>query len=80
MAVIRHQCAGLGASFEEAQRRSYAAMKVLNSGTHFREGVDSFMAKRPPSFAPLADDLDPEKITGSPMPGARMALAELRQH
>lgn len=37
MAVIRHQVlAGLDASFEEAQRRSYAAMKVLNSGTHFR--------------------------------------------
>lgn len=78
MAVIRHQVlADLDASFEEAFRRSYAAMEVLNKGADFREGVDSFLEKRPPSFAPLADDVDPERITGAEMPGARMALEEL---
>jgi len=79
MAVIRHQVlADLDASFEDACRRSYAVMEVLNSGADFREGVDSFVQKRPPAFGPLPDDLDPEKITGVLMPGARMALTELR--
>ena len=79
MAVIRHQVlADLDASFEDACRRSYAVMEVLNSGADFREGVDSFVQKRPAAFRPLADDLDPEKITGAAMPGARMALTELR--
>jgi hypothetical protein len=79
MAVIRHQVlADLDASFEDACRRSYAVMEVLNSGADFREGVDSFVQKRPPAFRPLADDLDPEKITGILVPGARMAVTELR--
>jgi hypothetical protein len=71
--------ADLDASFEEASRRSYAVMEVLNSGADFREGVDSFVQKRPPAFRPLADDLDPEKITGVLTPGARMTVTELRQ-
>lgn len=80
MAVIRHQVlADLDAPFEEAYRRSYAAMEVLNSGPDFREGVDSFLSKRPPAFRPLPDDLDPEKITGTLTPGARMTVTELRQ-
>ena len=80
MAVIRHQVlADLDASFEEASRRSYAVMEVLNAGPDFREGVDSFVQKRPPAFPPLADDLDPEKITGVLTPGARMTTVELRQ-
>ncbi len=79
MAVIRHQVlADLDASFEDACRRSYAVMEVLNSGADFREGVDSFVQKRPPAFRPLADDLDPEKITGVLVPGARMDVTELR--
>ena len=69
----------LDASFEEACRRSYAVMEVLNSGPDFREGVDSFAQKRPPAFRPLPDDLDPEKITGVLTPGARMVVAELQQ-
>jgi enoyl-CoA hydratase/carnithine racemase len=80
MAAIRHQVlADLDAPFEEASRRSYAVMEVLNSGPDFREGVDSFVQKRPPVFRPLADDFDPEKITGVLTPGARMGVAELRQ-
>jgi enoyl-CoA hydratase/carnithine racemase len=80
MAVIRHQVlADLDASMEEAYRRSYAAMEVLNSGTDFGEGVESFVQKRPPAFRPLPDDLDPEKITGTLTPGARMTATELRQ-
>jgi enoyl-CoA hydratase/carnithine racemase len=79
MAVIRHQVlADLDASFEDACRRSYAVMEVLNSGADFREGVDSFVQKRPPAFRPLAGDLDPEKITGVLVPGARMDVTELR--
>jgi enoyl-CoA hydratase/carnithine racemase len=78
MATIRHQVlADLDASFEEACRRSYAVMQVLNSGPDFREGVDSFVQKRPPAFPPLADDLDPEKITRVATPGARMTAADL---
>jgi enoyl-CoA hydratase/carnithine racemase len=78
MALIRHQVlADLGESFEEACRRSYAVMDVLNSGPDFREGVDSFAQKRPPSFPPLAAELDPEKITGVQTPGARMTTREL---
>ena len=80
MAAIRHQVlADLDASFEEACRRSYAVMEVLNSGPDFAEGVDSFVQKRPPAFRPLADDFEPEKITGVPTPGARMTAAELLQ-
>ena len=54
-------------------------MEVLNSGPDFREGVDSFVQKRPPAFRPLAGDFDPEKITGAPVPGARMTSTELLQ-
>ena len=80
MAAIRHQVlADLDASFEEACRRSYAVMEVLNSGADFTEGVDSFVQKRPPVFRPLADDFDPEKITGVRVPGARMDHRELLQ-
>jgi enoyl-CoA hydratase/carnithine racemase len=80
MAAIRHQViADLDAGFEEAYRRSYAVMEVLNSGPDFREGVDSFVQKRPPAFGPLPDDFDPEKIIGAPAPGARMTTAELSQ-
>jgi enoyl-CoA hydratase/carnithine racemase len=80
MAAIRHQViADLDAGFEEASRRSYAVMEVLNSGPDFREGVDSFVQKRPPAFGPLLDDFDPEKITGAPAPGARMTTTELSQ-
>jgi len=80
MAAIRHQVlADLDASFEDACRRSYAVMEVLNSGPDFREGVDSFVQKRPPAFRPLPDDLDPEKITGVLTPGARMTVTELRE-
>jgi enoyl-CoA hydratase/carnithine racemase len=80
MAAIRHQVlADLDAPFEEASRRSYAVMEVLNSGPDFREGVDSFVQKRPPAFPPLPGDFDPEKITGVLMPGARMTVRELRQ-
>ena len=51
MAVIRHQVlADLDASFEEACRRSYAVMEVLNSGADIAEGVASFVQKRPPAF------------------------------
>jgi enoyl-CoA hydratase/carnithine racemase len=80
MAVIRHQVlTDLDVPFEEACRRSYAVMEVLNNSEDFREGVDSFVQKRPPAFRPLPDDLDPEKITGVLTPGARMTVGELRQ-
>jgi hypothetical protein len=52
-------------------------MEVLNSGPDLREGVDSFVQKRPPAFRPLPGDFDPEKITGTRTPGARMTTREL---
>jgi hypothetical protein len=79
MAAIRHQVlADLDASFEEACRRSYAVMEVLNSGPDLREGVDSFAQKRPPAFRPLAEDFDPETITRTRTPGARLTAKDLR--
>jgi enoyl-CoA hydratase/carnithine racemase len=78
MAAIKYQVlADLDASFEQACRRSYALMEVLNSGQDFREGVDSFVHKRPAAFLPLPAGFDPEKITGTRTPGARMTARDL---
>jgi enoyl-CoA hydratase/carnithine racemase len=49
-------------------RRSYRAMAVAVAGTDFREGIDSFVQKRPAAFASLPDDLDPGAVLGAPLP------------
>ena len=69
MALIKHQVlTDLDASYEEAMRRAYRAMAALAQGPDFREGIDSFIQKRPPNFPPLPADLNPPAITGTPAP------------
>ncbi|HEY6491975.1 MAG TPA: enoyl-CoA hydratase-related protein [Trebonia sp.] len=69
MALIKHQVlTDLDASYEQAMRRAYRAMAVLAAGPDFREGIDSFIQKRPPKFLPLPADLDPAAITGTGIP------------
>jgi enoyl-CoA hydratase/carnithine racemase len=66
MALIKHQVlTDLDASYEQAMRRAYQAMGVLAAGPDFREGIDSFIAKRPPKFPPLPVDLRPADVTGA---------------
>ena len=66
MALIKHQVlTDLDASYEEASRRAYRAMAVLAQGPDFREGIDSFIQKRPPTFPPLPADLNPSDVTGA---------------
>jgi enoyl-CoA hydratase/carnithine racemase len=69
MALIKHQVlTDLDATCDEAMRRAYRAMSVMAEGRDFREGIDSFLQKRPPRFPALADDLRPAAITGAEMP------------
>jgi enoyl-CoA hydratase/carnithine racemase len=69
MAIIKHQVlTDLDASYEQAMRRAYRAMAALAQGPDFREGIDSFIQKRPANFPPLPADLDPPAITGTPTP------------
>jgi enoyl-CoA hydratase/carnithine racemase len=69
MALIKHQVlTDLDATYEQAMRRAYKAMAVLAVGPDFREGMDSFLQKRPPKFPPLPGDLRPADVTGAAMP------------
>ena len=66
MALIKHQVlTDLDATHEQAMRRAYRAMAVLAQGPDFREGVDSFIQKRPPKFPSLPAGLNPADITGA---------------
>jgi len=69
LALIRHQLhADLRHDFADALGAAYRAMDVAASGPDFREGMDSFLAKRAPQFPALAPDFDPAKVTGSGLP------------
>jgi enoyl-CoA hydratase/carnithine racemase len=69
MALIKHQVlTDLDASYDQAMRRAYRAMAALAEGPDFREGIDSFLRKRPPKFPPLRGDLRPGAITGAELP------------
>jgi enoyl-CoA hydratase/carnithine racemase len=69
MALIKHQVlTDLDASYEQAMRGAYRAMAVLAEGPDFREGIDSFIQKRPPRFPPLPAGLNPADITGTDIP------------
>ena len=66
MALIKHQVlTDLDATHEQAMRRAYRAMAVLAQGPDFREGMDSFIQKRPPKFPPLPAGLNAADITGA---------------
>jgi enoyl-CoA hydratase/carnithine racemase len=67
MALIRHQLhADVQMDFLSALEGTYRAMGYAATWPDFREGIDSFLEKRAPDFAPLADDFDPRAITGWP--------------
>jgi enoyl-CoA hydratase/carnithine racemase len=69
MAIIKHQVlTDLDASYEQGMRRAYRAMAVLAEGPDFREGIDSFLRKRPPRFPPLPAGFSPADITGADTP------------
>jgi enoyl-CoA hydratase/carnithine racemase len=70
MALIKHQVlTDLDATYEQAMRGAYRAMAVFAQGPDFREGIDSFIQKRPPKFPPLPADLNPADITRATMSG-----------
>ncbi len=78
MAVIRHQVlADLDRTFEASLYGAYAVMDALVQDADFAEGVASYLEKRPPEFAPLSDDFDPEGLVGAPVSGARLTAREL---
>jgi enoyl-CoA hydratase/carnithine racemase len=69
MAIIKHQVlTTIDASYEEGMRGAYRAMAALAAGEDFREGMDSFLQKRPPKFPPLPASLRPAEVTGTRMP------------
>ncbi len=78
MAAIRHQVYGdLEVGLDEALRRSFRVMEVTNGAGDFAEGVGSFLERRPPRFAPLADDFDPSALLGAPVPGGHLAADDV---
>jgi enoyl-CoA hydratase/carnithine racemase len=69
LALIRHQLhANLRHDFADALAAAYQAMDVAASGPDFREGMSSFLEKRPPRFPSLAADFDPAKLTRAALP------------
>lgn len=78
LALIRHQLqADTQSDFDSALRHAYRAMDLAAAGPDFREGMDSFLQKRPPSFPPLADDLAPEAVTGAVLPELTLLPSEV---
>jgi enoyl-CoA hydratase/carnithine racemase len=64
MAIIKHQVlADLDTPYEQAMARAYRAMATLAEGPDFREGITSFLHKRPPNFPPLPPTLNPADAT-----------------
>jgi hypothetical protein len=77
MATIRHQVyADLDSGFEDAMRRSARVMDAFATGADLREGVASFVERRPPSFAALTPEFDPKLVTGGTTSGTRLTLTE----
>jgi enoyl-CoA hydratase/carnithine racemase len=69
LAMLRHQLqADSQSDFGTALTAAYRAMTAAVEGAAFREGLDSFVAGRPPVFPGLPDDYRPEAITGRRLP------------
>ncbi len=69
LALIRHQLhVDVQSDFDIAIRRAYRAMGHAVGASDFREGIDSYLQKRPPGFPPLADALDPAAVTQAGLP------------
>lgn len=69
LAMLRHQLlADAQSDLPEALAAGYRAMTDAVQGSAFREGLDSFVAGRPPQFPGLPGDYRPERITGRRLP------------
>ncbi len=69
VALMRHQLhVDEQSDLNTAVRRAYLAMDFAAAAPDCREGVDSFLQKRPPTFSPLAADIDPADIVGASLP------------
>jgi enoyl-CoA hydratase/carnithine racemase len=74
MALTKHQIhADLESSLEQARQRSLALLDVSRAHPDYREGVASFVERRPPAFEGYAGGLlDPAAFEAHPTPaGAR---------
>ena len=77
MALIGHQLRlDVQGDFDSALRRCYRAMDVAAASPDFREGIDSFLQKRSPSFPDLPADLDPAAVVGAVLPEVDLVPAE----
>ncbi|WP_409330027.1 enoyl-CoA hydratase-related protein [Trujillonella humicola] len=77
MALIGHQLRlDVQGDFDSALRRCYRAMGVAAASPDFREGIDSFLQKRSPSFPGLPTDLDPAAVVGAGLPEVDLVPAE----
>lgn len=69
LAMLRHQLlADAQSDLPTALAAGYRAMTDAVQGAAFREGLDSFVARRSPTFPSLPDDYRPERITGRRLP------------
>jgi enoyl-CoA hydratase/carnithine racemase len=60
MAAIKGQVwADWAVSFGDAQRQARMLLDALRQRDDFREGVQSFVERRPAAFGPLTQKLDP---------------------
>lgn len=67
MAVIKRQVqTDIAASLESAYGRADNALRNLAEGRDCREGVDSFLNRRQPEFAPLTTDFDADTVLSTP--------------
>jgi len=55
-------------------------MAIATTSADFREGIDSFLQKRPPVFPPLAYGLDPAAVTGAELPELGIVPGEVLGH
>jgi enoyl-CoA hydratase/carnithine racemase len=69
LALIKHQVlTDLDAGYLEGMSRSYRAMAYMSVSADFREGIDSFLEKRSPTFPPLASGFNAAKVTAAELP------------
>jgi enoyl-CoA hydratase/carnithine racemase len=70
VSVIKHQVqVDLDSDFGAALDRAYRVTVALSAQTEFREGVDSYLQKREPSFPGLPAEFDPAGVVGVARPG-----------
>jgi enoyl-CoA hydratase/carnithine racemase len=70
LAMIKHQVlTDVDADYGTAMLRAYRAMAAFAVAPDFREGIASYLEKRPPQFPPLVEDARPAEITGASLAG-----------